>query len=134
MERSAGALVQFEKEFNVISPEAKANILSANLLQINTEYTNSQADRIRKEAAANSVNDGSFESLEVSTQGEQLRLYSQRVAEAAEKFATTKAQYAPNHPEYKKAASQLADVQRHFDELKADVATRPGSRLNIAKH
>ncbi len=124
MERSSGALAQFEKEFNVISPEAKANILSAQLLQLNTEYTASEADRIRKEAAANSVKDGSFEALEVSSQGEAIRALDQKMAEAAERFELIKSQYGTNHPEYQKAAKAQAEWQRQFEVLKATVAQK----------
>ena len=45
MERSSAALAQFERELNVINPEEKTSILSARLLQLNTEYTNAQTDR-----------------------------------------------------------------------------------------
>lgn len=37
MERSSHALTGFERELNVINPEEKTNILSARLLQLNTE-------------------------------------------------------------------------------------------------
>ncbi len=46
MEKSSTALIQFERELNVINPEEKTSILSARLLQFNTEYTNA-ADRPR---------------------------------------------------------------------------------------
>ena len=46
MEKSSEALAQFERELNVINPEEKTNILSARLLQLNTEYTKAQADRV----------------------------------------------------------------------------------------
>src|ERR1035441_5320253 len=39
MEKSGLALAQFEKDLDVINPEEKTNILSARLLQLNTEYT-----------------------------------------------------------------------------------------------
>jgi polysaccharide biosynthesis transport protein len=55
MERSSAALAQFERELNVINPEEKTSILSARLLQLNTEYTNAQTDRVRKESAWKSV-------------------------------------------------------------------------------
>ncbi len=55
MERSSAALVQFERELNVINPEEKTSILSSRLLQLNTEYTNAQTDRVRKEGAYQSV-------------------------------------------------------------------------------
>jgi succinoglycan biosynthesis transport protein ExoP len=58
MERSSAALAQFERELNVINPEEKTSILSARLLQLNTEYTNAQTDRVRKESAWKSVQSG----------------------------------------------------------------------------
>jgi capsular polysaccharide biosynthesis protein len=39
MERSGQALAVFERELNLINPEEKTNILSARLLQLNSEYT-----------------------------------------------------------------------------------------------
>ena len=61
MERSSAALAQFERELNVINPEEKTSILSARLLQLNTEYTNAQTDRVRKESAWKSVQSGTLE-------------------------------------------------------------------------
>jgi hypothetical protein len=50
MERSSMALSKFEKDIEVVNPDAKTNILSARLLQLNTEYTAAQAARIHEEA------------------------------------------------------------------------------------
>ena len=86
MERSSDALAQFEKELNVINPEEKTSILSARLLQLNTEYTNAEADRVRKEAAYNSMKSGSLEAAQVSTQGEALNALTQRLNEAQAAF------------------------------------------------
>src|SRR5207248_11538983 len=77
MERSSGALVQFERELKIINPEEKTSISSARLLQLNTEYTNAQSDRLKKEAAFNSVSSGSVEAAAVSTQGDVLKKLSE---------------------------------------------------------
>jgi polysaccharide biosynthesis transport protein len=132
MERSSAALAQFQKELNVISPDEKTNILSARLLQLNTEYTNAQADRFRKEVAAKSANSGSVEALEVSAQGEQIRRLLDRIAEEDQKFAAIKTHYASNHPEYKKAASNQAELERQLDVLKLNVAQRVQIELKEA--
>ena len=124
MERSSAALAQFEKEFGVINPEEKTSILSARLLQLNTEFTNAQAERVRKQAAFNSVKSGSMEAAQASTQGEQLRRLADRVDEARERFASITAQYGAGHPEYKKAHSQLAELERQLEALKADIGDR----------
>jgi capsular exopolysaccharide synthesis family protein len=124
MEKSAEKLAEFQKELGIISPDEKTNVLAANLLQLNTEYTNAEADRFKKEAAAKSVANGSIESLEASEQGEQIRHLVDRIQEANQKFATVKTNFGPNHPEYKKAANEQAELQAQFVRLKADVAQR----------
>ena len=124
MERSSAALIQFEKELAVINPEEKTNILSARLLQLNTEWTNAQGDRLRKEAAAKSVQSGSTEALEASLQGEQIRKLAERIGEDTEKFAAVKTQYLSNHPEYRKAATRQAQLQQEFENAKLSVAKR----------
>jgi succinoglycan biosynthesis transport protein ExoP len=124
MERSSAALAQFERELNVINPEEKTSILSSRLLQLNTEYTNAQADRVRKEAASQSMRGGTLEAAQVSTQGESLRRLTERHNEAQEKFAEVKTHFGANHPEYKKAATQLAEVQRMLETTAQNIKHR----------
>jgi len=115
MERSSSALLQFERELNVINPEEKTSILSARLLQLNTEFTNAQADRVRREAAYNSVRSGSLEAAQASTQGEALKKLAERLFEAQEKFAQVKTHYGTSHPEHRKAAAQVAELKTQLD-------------------
>jgi capsular exopolysaccharide synthesis family protein len=126
MERSSAALAEFEKDLSVINPEEKTSILSSRLLQLNTEFTNAQAERVRKQAAFNSVKSGSLDAALASTQGEQLRRLSDRLDEAREKFANITAQYGANHPEYKKANSQLTELERQVESLKSSIGERVG--------
>jgi succinoglycan biosynthesis transport protein ExoP len=124
MELSSAALGRFERDLSVINPDEKTSILSSRLLQLNTEYTSAQADRVRKQAAYNSVKSGSLEAAQASTQGEQLRRLADRVDEAREKFSVVKAQYGANHPEYKKAGTQLEELGRQFEALRANIGER----------
>ena len=103
MEKSSEALAQFERELNLINPEEKTSILTARLLELNSEYTKAQADRVRKEAAYNSVESGSLAAAQASTQGEALKKLAEDLGEAQQKFAEGKTTYGANHPEYKKA-------------------------------
>jgi capsular exopolysaccharide synthesis family protein len=124
MEKSSAALAGFEKDLAVINPDEKTSILSARLLQFNNDYTNAQSDRMLKEAAYNAVKSGSFEAAEASSQGEQLRKLADRLDEAQERFATVKSQFGANHPEYKKAGSTVAELERQLDTLKTNIAQR----------
>ena len=134
MESSSAALAGFEKELNVINPEEKTSILSSRLLQLNTEYTNAQADRVSKQAAYESIRSGSLDAALASGQGDQLRRLSDRLAETREKFATVASQYGPGHPEYKRAASQLSELEKQFELLKASIGQRVASDYQQARN
>jgi len=124
MERSSAALAQFENELNVINPTEKTNILSARLLQLNTDYTNAETDRVKKEAAYRSVSGGTLEAAQASSQGEALKRLAERLGEVREKFAETRSHYGTNHPEYRKAESQLQQLETQFEEARRGVAAR----------
>src|ERR1700722_4500380 len=112
MERSAGALANLEKDLDVINPEEKTNVFSARLLHLDNDLTAAEVDRAGKEAAYNAVKDGSLPAAEASDQGEQLRALEAKLNEATEKFAETQTQFGSSHPLYKKAASQVSELQR----------------------
>ena len=141
MERSGQALAQFEKELNVINPEEKTNIISQRLLQLNTEYTTAQADRVKNEAAYNSIASGSLEAVQASGQGEALQHLQEHINEAEEKFAEIRSSKGPNHPDYKRQQMQLQELQAQFQTLRSNIAQRveveyqkvSGPRTNAAK-
>jgi len=124
METSSLALAQFEKDLDVINPEEKTNILSSRLLQLNTEYTAAQGERVSKEAAWNAMKSGSLEAAQVSSQGAELAQLDQTLNQARQRFALVKSTYGPTHPEYRKAASELAEVERQFESTRNNIAER----------
>ncbi len=124
MEQSSEQLAKFEKDLNVINPEEKTSILSSRLLQLNTEYTNAQADRVKRETVYNSSKSGSMEAALISSQGESLRKLTEQYDEAQAKFAEVKLHNGINHPEYKKAASQLVELQRQLTATKNSIQQR----------
>jgi capsular exopolysaccharide synthesis family protein len=124
VERSSAALAHFEQELNVINPEQKTTIISARLLQLNSEYTLAEADRVKKEAAIESVNSGTLEAAQVSSQGEALRKLSDRVDEAEARYAEVKAHYGANHPENKKALAQWNEARRQLEQARDNIARR----------
>ncbi len=123
MEQSSMALAQYQKDLDVINPDEKTNILSSRLQQLNTEYTNAQADRIRAAAAWNAAQSGSIEAAQAtlggdtqsSSSGNSTSPLTDALNQARQRFALVKSIYGSNHPEYRKAASQLAEVQSEFN-------------------
>ena len=124
MERSNLALAAFERELTVINPEERTNILGSRLMQLNTEYTAAQSERLRQQAAFESVQGGSLQAALASPQGETLRKLSERLQEAREHFAETGAYYGVNHPEYRRASAQVAQLEKALESTRADIAGR----------
>jgi capsular exopolysaccharide synthesis family protein len=124
MERSGAALLALEKDLGVVNPEEKTNTLAARLLQLNTEHTAAQAERVKFEAAWQAVRSGTVESAQVAPQGETLRRLAEKRSEAREALAAAAAQYGGRHPEYQKAAARLAEVDRSMDLARANIARR----------
>jgi polysaccharide biosynthesis transport protein len=124
MERSSQALAKFERELNVINPEEKTNILSSRLLQLNTDYTNAQSERLRREAAYQSIKTGTMAAALATPQGESLRKLVEHQNEVRENFSATKTRFGSNHPEYRKAQAQLDEVDRAVEATRAEIARR----------
>ena len=124
MERSGMALAEFERELNVINPEAKTSILSSRLLQLNTEYTNAETERVKKESAWQSIQTGTLEAAQVSTQGESLKAIEIRLNDATQKFAEVMARVGKNHPDYRKAAAEVAELQRQYQSARTSIVRR----------
>jgi capsular exopolysaccharide synthesis family protein len=117
-------LAQFERTLNIINPEEKTSILSGRLVQLNSEYTNAEADRVKKEASYIAVKSGSLEAAQVSTQGEALKQLNQQFDEAQQKFTQVESHFGSNHPEYQKAEAQVAVLQRQLQRARANIAQR----------
>ncbi|HVO99149.1 MAG TPA: polysaccharide biosynthesis tyrosine autokinase [Bryobacteraceae bacterium] len=124
MERSSQALLGFERELNVINPEEKTNILSARLLQLNTEYTNAQGDRLKKQATYESVRSGSIEAALATAQGDGLRRLVEHLNDARERFVEIKTHFGANHPEYRKAEAKVREVESAIESAIQDVMRR----------
>jgi len=124
MERSGAELRKYERELNLISPEEKTNIVANRLLQLNTELTSAQADRVRKEATDQSVARGPAQAVQASTLGEPLRRLTERINEVQEKFSELRSHYDTEHPDYKKMQAQLAELQRLHEETRQQIIER----------
>ncbi|HEY0758378.1 MAG TPA: polysaccharide biosynthesis tyrosine autokinase [Acidisarcina sp.] len=124
MDDSASALAGYEKQLGLINPEEKTSILTARLLQLNSQYTDAQNDRVRKEVDFRALRSGSLAAIEVSPQAVALANMEESVHAAQEKMAAAKTVYGPNYPEYKRAANSLSEVTRQYNAMQAEIANR----------
>jgi len=132
MEQSNLALAQFEKDLDVVNPDEKTNILSARLLQLNQEYANAQADRVNKEAAWETIKSGSLAAQLASTQGDSLSKLSDALAQAQQRLAVVSATYGTSHPEYRKAASEVTELEKQFAATREEITERVAAQYREA--
>ena len=124
MNKSAEALAAYERQLGVIDPEQQTSILSQRVLQLNTEYTEAENDRIRKQTAYKGVETGNMAAIEISTQAEQLTKLQQQLQDAQQKMATLKTTYGVNNMNYKLGANELAEVTRQYNAARTDIGKR----------
>src|ERR1035437_2681789 len=67
---------------------------------------------------------GSLEAAQVSSQGAELATLNETLNQARQRFALVKSTYGSTHPEYRKAASELAEVERQFESTRSNIAER----------
>ena len=128
MERSAKAVNEFEAKLGVVDSQDKTNIVSARLLQLSTEYTTAQADRIRKQADYMGMQSGSLSAAQQSDQGENLKQLQTALDEAQQKFVEVREHYGTKHPEYQKQEAVLNGLRSQLDAARSMV----GQRAHVA--
>ena len=124
MEQSRQRLAQFARELNVVDPERKGGVLAARLMELNTEYTKSQSDRVIKEASYQSMKTGGLAAVQASIQGISLNGLAERVNVLRSILVSTKSTYAANHPVYRKATADLDEGLRQYAEARNQIADR----------
>jgi succinoglycan biosynthesis transport protein ExoP len=124
METSSDKLATFERTYSAADPEQRTAVISSQLVQLNNEYATAEGDRLRKEAAYNSVRNGSMEAAEVSTQGEALKQAVDRLDAAEQRFTVVKGKFGAKYPEYKTAELEVQNLQRQVDATRASIAKR----------
>ncbi len=124
MERSSQALAKFERDLYVVNPEARTDILSARLLQLNNAYTTAEAHRIQAEAVWDAIKSGSLTDAVALSGSNELAKLNDALNQAQQQFALAKVTYSTSYPEYRKAASQVAEVQKEIEATRQRIANQ----------
>jgi capsular exopolysaccharide synthesis family protein len=126
MESTHNALMVYQRNLGTADPEQKTSVLVARLQALNTENSVAEADRIAKEAVYREAKDGSLPEVEVSAQSSDLAKDVEKLQIAKANLALVGATYGDQHPEYRKAAAQVAEATAALDESRRNASTRIG--------
>jgi succinoglycan biosynthesis transport protein ExoP len=133
MEASSARLTSLDQELGVINPQEKTDILSSRLLQINTEYTKAQTERVRAESNFESLSAGSIEAAMSTPAGDELRALIKRLNEAKQRFAEVKTHFLPKHPEYLKQEATVSELQTQIDSTVQSLARQASATFQRAQ-
>lgn len=114
-EESSAKLAALERELNVVNPEEKTNILASRLLQLNTEFTRVQSERVKAESLFNSLSAGSLEAALGASQNDDLREAVRRLNDARGRFADVRSRFGVNHPEYDRQQAAVKELESQLD-------------------
>ncbi|MFL6448764.1 MAG: GumC family protein [Bryobacteraceae bacterium] len=128
--KSEAALTSLERHLSFNDSEAHVTTLETRYAQLSTELAAAQEERIRKGEAFTAVRTGALGAAQASTQSEALSKAIDRLAEARQKFAQTKAIYGTNHPEYRKAANEVTELSAQLDEMRGTTVKRVESEYS----
>jgi capsular exopolysaccharide synthesis family protein len=134
MTDSQAALANYERQLGVINPDEKSSILSGRLQQLNTEYTEAQNDRIRKEVDYMALQSGSAGAIGASPQATNLGKLEDAVHAAQQKMAAVKTVYGPHYAEYQRAENELNEVTRQYNAALAEIGQRMKVTYNESKN
>ncbi len=132
MEKSSADLAAFEKGMNVVNPEEKSSLTADRIKQLNEAYTAAQADRVKKEAAFNSLQNGGSAAEMNSPRAEELNVLRDRLNRAKSDLANVAAIYGPNAQQYRKAANEVNELERQIAEESKNVNARVDSEYREA--
>jgi succinoglycan biosynthesis transport protein ExoP len=124
MNISDNALAAFAKDLNYIDPDQRVNALSSRLLQLNTDYTAAQSERLHKESLYNASKSGDVAGAQLSTQSAMLEGAIARLNQTKGEFAKISTVFGAGHPEYQKASREMNEMQRQFDEIRTNTVER----------
>src|SRR6201995_3205482 len=120
------AVMVYERDLGPADREQKTAVLVARLQALNTESAAAEGDRIGKEAVYREGREGTLPEVEVSAQSSDLTKDVEKLQVTKANLALVGATYGDQHPEYKKAAAQVAEAQLALNESRVNVATRLG--------
>jgi polysaccharide biosynthesis transport protein len=136
MESSTKMLAKYEQELGMVDPLQRATILSSRYSQLNTEFTSAQEERLRREAVLSSISGSTglaaAQAADGAAQSSLLSEAIQHVNAARQQFASVRAYYGENHPEYKKAKKQVEEVETELAELRGNAKDRAGAEFRQA--
>jgi len=138
MDKSNHDLADYEKQLGMIDPQQRITVLNSQLVQLNTELTSAQTERVTREATLRLLNHSdtlaTAQALDAlrTTPDTSLNEAVTRLDAARQQFAAARSYYGETHPEYAKAKQQVEELTRQLNEMVANARDRANAAFQHA--
>jgi len=110
VQKSEDARIAYERQNQIWTLDDKQNITTQRLADINRELTESQSDRMRKEALFQFAKSGNLDAVPKLQANVVLQDLSKKRADASRDYNDALSQYGPNFPKVQRLQAQLKEI------------------------
>ena len=121
MVESNRALAEFQRSIGVADVDANKSTFTEQMVELNKQLTQAQADRIQLEALLKSVQAGSPDVLPEIRNNPVVQQLGTKLAEQRAELSQARVVYGANHPNVKKLQSEVNELQSQLESQKTAV-------------
>ena len=133
VEKAEDARLAYERENRIWTIDEKQNITTQKLADLNTELTQAQADRMRKEASYRLAREGNVDGLPEVRESQVLQELVARRTELLVQYREAEAQFGPNYPKVQRLKVQLDELDSTIAREKKNIVDRIESEYRAAR-
>ena len=121
VQKSEDARIAYERQNQIWTLDDKQNMTTQRLSDINKQYTDAQAERMKKESLYEFAKAGNLDAVPEMEKNESLTELLKKRGDTSAEYAEALQQYGPNFPKVLRLKAQLKDLDENIDKEKKKI-------------
>ena len=121
VQKSEDARIAYERQNQIWTLDDKQNMTTQRLSDINKQYTDAQAERMRKESLYEFAKAGNLDAVPQGDSNSALTEFMKKRGETSADYADALQQYGPNFPKVLRLKAQLKDIDENIEKEKQKI-------------
>lgn len=121
VQKSEDARIAYERQNQIWTLDDKQNMTTQRLSDINKQYTDAQAERMRKESMYEFAKAGNLDAVPQGDSNSTLTDFLKKRGETSADYADALQQYGPNFPKVLRLKAQLKDIDDNIEKEKQKI-------------
>jgi capsular exopolysaccharide synthesis family protein len=133
VENSEAARLAYERQHQIWELDDRQNITTQRLNELNKEFTDSQSERMKKQAVFEFAKSGNIDAVPQMRQDNTLQDLLRKKSDAYAQYTDAVAQYGPNFPKVQRLQTRMKEIDDSIASEKRNVMTDLETEYNAAK-